>query len=122
MSAETDIAVMKTMMDGHIKQDDERFARIDRGITKIEDMLIAQLAKLDDQAKRIHTRIDHAEETAREDTQSAITIARGESKVAISLATDANQAVLGIKIWVLTGAVSGLLALLAAAVTFVKAH
>lgn len=130
-NAETENAVTRAILDGHLKQDEERFQRIDRGINHIGDVLTTFMTKLDAQAQRIHSRIDEeaaaarkavadAAAQAREDNQNAVTIARAEAKVAMSVAKDANESVLGTKIWVLTGAVAGLIAIITAAVNYLR--
>lgn len=120
--ADSNIAVLASELRTHLVADDKAQTRTENSMSEIKAM-IADLSKImRESTQRLHIRIDDAETTARQDTQSAITIARGEVKVAMDLATDASQAVLGTKIWVLGGAVTGLLGLIGAATSYIKAH
>lgn len=120
MTAEADAAVTRTLVEQHIHQDNERFAGINQNLIEIKGMLASQLTKMENQAVRIHSRIESVEKGAREDTENVATIARSEAKLALDVAKDAGERVLGTKIWVLTGLVAGLIAIITTAINYFR--
>ena len=120
------MSVMETEIKAHFKSDDERYARIDNGLNKI-DNTISNFIKMDQSLQRVYTVMDERTNTLQDDLSNVESIARAEAKASIAFAQDAHDKIAaidqkqeskisGLKIWILTNAVvasAGILGVLA---------
>lgn len=114
----TDVAVMRRDLANHIKVDEDSIKRIEATGDEIKGLMRDLSKDVREAVQRLHGRIDEEAQKARELANEAADIARAESKIAIGLAQDAHARVDSTKIWVLTGVISGGLAIATIVVEF----
>lgn len=85
------LTVMETEVRNHFKADDERYARIEGSLNKIELALTTFIDKMGRSIERIHEVIDEKVGGLSEDIANVETIARAEAKIALGLAQDAKD-------------------------------
>jgi hypothetical protein len=116
----TELALVRAGLENHIKVDEAATRRIEATGEEIKGIVRDLSKDMKAAVERIHSRIDEEAGKARDLANDAANIARAETKIAIGLAQDAHTRVDGTKVWILTGVIAGLMALLGLAVEFIR--
>lgn len=125
------MGVLEAQFTAHTKADEIGFERINSDTTKIMATLEKISSKLDASVERIHVRIDETAANARHGLSNEAQVSRAGFKAAMDFSQEAHDRIGdekadtlsrlgGLKVWVLTGVISGLVAILAIAVQIIR--
>lgn len=107
---ETVVAVMSEALKNHVGADEKQNAAIDKSLTEIKSMVQDLARSLHSSTQRIHEQREATAAALRAEIKS---VADATSEGLQEVADDINKAharISGVKVWVLTGVIGGLVA------------
>lgn len=108
------LAVLETAHAAHMKSDDERYNRIDTSLVQIVTQISDIGRKLDASISRAHDRIEEEAGKARHNLNNALQEVQIDGRSVNEEIKRIDDKVNDQKVWILTTAISALLAILAA--------